>query len=255
MVGFLARMLVRRAAAGQIRAAIERRITPPVVAPVARQLPVDDSMFGAVGEDGLMATRQVTGTLTSGGTYTATINTIEVVYPGGERPPVVIDIADVTGVARDGDQVTLFRRDGRETGLRSTSVKDAADLELLVKDVVQASVAADYQREIARLHAHGFHLVAASGRMAMLVRRNPANRLLALVPVLLGALAAAAFAVYYLTLSAADQADWAGELGAATLLALGLAPLLFFLSYAIVRREETAMVTVDETGRVVIRRT
>jgi hypothetical protein len=167
-----------------------------------------------------MANRQVTGTLTSGGEFTATTNLIEVIYPDGERPPVAIDIADVSGVQRAGDQVTLFRRDGRETGLRAVSVSQAAQLELLVRDVVQASVEADFARQIANLHAQGYRMVAARERMVQMVRPKRINYLLAVLLFILGVLPGIAYLLYYLSVADAH-----------------------------------ALVTIDDTGQVVIRRT
>jgi hypothetical protein len=166
-----------------------------------------------------MASRQVSGTLTSGGEFTATTNLIEVTYPSGERPPVAIDLADVTGVQRAGDQVTLFRRDGRETGLRAVSVSQAAQLELLVRDVVQAGVEADIARQIANLHAQGYRLVASRDRMAQLVRPKRISYPLAVLLFILGVLPGIAYLLYYLSQSDAH-----------------------------------ALVTIDDTGQVVVRR-
>jgi hypothetical protein len=166
-----------------------------------------------------MASRQVSGTLTSGGEFTATTNLIEVTYPSGERDPVAIDLADVTGVQRNGDQVTLLRRDGRETGLRTVSVTQAANLELLVRDVVQASAEADFARQIANLHAQGYRLVASRERIVQMVRPKQLNFLIAVL-----------------------------------LFILGVLPALVYLLYFLSQSDAHALVMVDETGRVVVRR-
>ncbi|MGH9176769.1 MAG: hypothetical protein ACRD1H_20540, partial [Vicinamibacterales bacterium] len=98
----------------------------------------------------------VTGVLASGGVFHATPSIIEVNYPDTEKPPVVIDLGEVSSVRRKGSEVTLVRG-GRETALRTTALIEAARLEALVRHQIEASQAEAFERELVRLYAQGYH--------------------------------------------------------------------------------------------------
>lgn len=141
-----------------------------------------------------------TGSLTSGGTFKANPSTVTVTYPGGERPPVTIDMADITGVRRDGLEVTLIRKGNRESGLKVTTLDDASALETLVRRVVVSRQNVLFELEILRLHDQGYRLRAATTGMAQLVKPKTFNFGLATVLLLLFVLPAVIYVFYYVSL-------------------------------------------------------
>ena len=96
----------------------------------------------------------VSGTLASGGEFHATPSMIEVSYPGTDKPPVAIDLGDVSGVRRKGTEVTLIRS-GRETALRTTALAEAGRLESLVRHYHEVKNAEEFEHQLVRLYTQG----------------------------------------------------------------------------------------------------
>ena len=141
----------------------------------------------------------VSGVLASGGEFHATPSIIEVTYPGTEKPPVVIDLGEVSGVRRRGSEVTLIRS-GRETGLRTTALVEAARLEALVRHQIEAAQAEAFERELVRLYAQGYHIVALTPRIAHLKKAKRFNFILASLLFLLAVVPGVLYVFYYLSL-------------------------------------------------------
>lgn len=71
--------------------------------------------------------------LASGGTVRVTPYVVEIRPPN--TPAIPIDMQHVTGVGRDGRDVTIFRRNGDAMQLRMASLDDAGQLEIAVRGV------------------------------------------------------------------------------------------------------------------------
>jgi hypothetical protein len=165
-----------------------------------------------------MTDGEVTGVLASGGEFHATATMIEVRYPEGDRPTVAIDLHEISGARRKGNEVTLVRRDGREVGLRTTALIEAGRLEALVRGSVESGQAAAFQREIVRLYAQGYRVVAMTPTTAQLVRPKKFN--------------------YFI---------------AALLLILAVLPAIIYVFYYLSQSDQTALVTLEDGGQVVTR--
>jgi phosphoglycolate phosphatase-like HAD superfamily hydrolase len=121
-------------------------------------------------------TLEATGTLSSGASFRANRSMIEVIYPEGDRPPVLIDLEEVHGVTRDGSAVTLSRAGGVETTLRATELSDAIRLHALVREVVSNRATFEFDNAIIRLHANGYRLIAATPRLAQMIQPKSFGR-------------------------------------------------------------------------------
>lgn len=164
-----------------------------------------------------MATYDASGTLASGGEFTATPTMIEVTYPGTDKPPVAIDLGDVSGVRRRGTEVTLIRS-GRETALRTTSLAEAGRLEGVVRHEIESRRFEAFETEIVRLYSRGFVLVTTTDRMAFLRKPKRFNFVIASLLLLLFVLPGVMYVFYF----------WAAP-------------------------EQTALVIQDDTGEVIVR--
>jgi hypothetical protein len=141
----------------------------------------------------------VSGVLASGGEFHATPSMIEVTYPGTEKPPVTIDLGEVTGVRRKGSEVTLIRG-GRETGLRTTALVEAGRLEALVRHHIERTYAEEFEHQIVRLYGQGYQIVALTPNVAQLRKPKKFNFILATILALLALLPAIIYVFYYLSL-------------------------------------------------------
>ena len=159
----------------------------------------------------------VSGMLASGGEFSATPSMIEVSYPGTDKPPVVIDLGEVSGVRRRGSEVTLIRG-GRETGLRTTALVEAGRLEALVRHQIEARQAEEFEHQLVRLYSQGYQIVALTPKIAQLRKPKRFNFILGALLTLLGILP-------------------------------GVLYLLLFLSFP----EQTALVILEDSGDVVVR--
>jgi hypothetical protein len=167
-----------------------------------------------------MATNyDVSGMLASGGEFHATPSMIEVVYPGTDKPPVAIDLGDVSGVRRKGTEVTLIRG-GRETMLRTTGLAEAGRLESLIRHYNETRNAEEFEHQIVRLYMQGYQLVALTPKIAQLHKAKRLN-----------------FAI------------------AALLTLLGILPGILYVLYFLSLPEQTALVILEDTGEVVVRQT
>lgn len=159
----------------------------------------------------------VSGTLASGGEFHATPSMIEVTYPGTEKPPVAIDLGDVSGVRRRGTEVTLIRA-GRETGLRTTGLSEAGRLEALVRHYHETRNAEEFEHQIVRLYGQGYQVVSLTPKIAQLRKPKKFNFILA-----------------------------------ALLALLAVLPAIIYVFYYLAQPEETALVILEDTGEVVVR--
>ena len=181
-----------------------------------------------------------TGSLTSGGTFTANPSTVTVSYPGGERPPVTIDMADITGVRRDGLEVTLIRKGNRESGLKVTTLDDASALETLVRRVVISRQNVLFELEVLRLHDHGFRLRAATPGMAQMVKPKTFSFTTATALLIIGVVAAA-LAVEFASSTTDEYSPF---------VVLGFVPAIIYVFLYLSIREQTALVVLESTGQV-----
>ena len=161
----------------------------------------------------------VSGVLASGGEFHATPSMIEVIYPGTDKPPVAIDLGDVSGVRRKGTEVTLIRG-GRETTLRTTGLSEAGRLESLVRHYNETRNAEEFEHQIVRLYMQGYQLVALTPKIASLKKPKKFNYLIA-----------------------------------ALLTLLLIYPVLIYIYYYLSLPEQTALVILEDTGEVVVRQT
>jgi hypothetical protein len=167
-----------------------------------------------------MATNyDVSGMLASGGEFHATPSMIEVFYPGTDKPPVAIDLGDVSGVRRKGTEVTLIRG-GRETTLRTTGLAEAGRLESLIRHYNETKNAEEFEHQIVRLYMQGYQLVALTPKIAQLRKPKRFN-----------------FAI------------------AALLTILAVLPGVLYVYYYLSMPEQTALVILEDTGEVVVRQT
>ncbi len=167
-----------------------------------------------------MATNyDVSGMLASGGEFHATPTMIEVIYPGTDKPPVAIDLGEVSGVRRKGTEVTLIRG-GRETALRTTGLSEAGRLESLVRHFNETKNAEEFEHQIVRLFTQGYQLITLTPKIAQLRKPKRLN-----------------FAI------------------AAVLTLLGVLPGIFYVYYYLSLPEQTALVILEDTGEVVVRQT
>ena len=180
-----------------------------------------------------------TGSLTSGGTFTANPSTVTVTYPGGERPPVTIDMADIIGVRRDGLEVSLIRKGNRESALKVTTLDDASTLETLVRRVVISRQNVLFELEILRLHDQGYRLRAATTGMAQMVKSKSFNFTIATVLLVAGVAAAIAVAV---TASSPDEL--------APFVVAGFVPAIIYVFLYLSIKEQTALVVLESSGQV-----
>jgi uncharacterized membrane protein YqaE (UPF0057 family) len=161
----------------------------------------------------------VSGVLASGGEFHATPSMIEVTYPGTDKPPVAIDLGDVSGVRRKGTEVTLIRG-GRETTLRTTGLSEAGRLESLVRHFNETRNAEEFEHQIVRLYMQGYELVALTPKIASLKKPKKFNFILGALLTLLGIIPGILYVLYYLSLP-----------------------------------EQTALIILEDTGEVVVRQT
>ena len=161
----------------------------------------------------------VSGMLASGGEFHATPSMIEVTYPGTDKPPVAIDLGDVSGVRRKGTEVTLIRG-GRETTLRTTGLSEAGRLESLVRHYNETRNAEEFEHQIVRLYMQGYELVALTPKIASLKKPKRLNFIVAALLTVL-------------------------------LVLPGILYILLFLS----QPEQTALVILEDSGEVVVRQT
>src|SRR5690606_15101691 len=159
----------------------------------------------------------VSGTLASGGEFHATPSMIEVTYPGTEKPPVAIDLGDVSGVRRRGTEVTLIRA-GRETALRTTGLAEAGRRESLVRHYHETRNAEEFEHQIVRLYGQGYQIVALTPKIAQLKKPKKFNFFLA-----------------------------------AVLSLLAILPAVFYVFYYFALPEQTALVILEDSGEVVVR--
>lgn len=141
----------------------------------------------------------VSGMLASGGEFHATPSMIEVTYPGTDKPPVAIDIGEVSGVRRKGAEVTLIRG-GRETALRTTALVEAARLEALVRHHVEAIQAEEFEHQLVRLYTQGYQVVALTPKIAQLKRPKQFSFVIATLLLLLAVFPAVIYVFYYLAM-------------------------------------------------------
>ena len=161
----------------------------------------------------------VSGMLASGGEFHATPSMIEVTYPGTDKPPVAIDLGEVSGVRRKGTEVTLIRG-GRETALRTTGLAEAGRLESLVRHYNETRNAEEFEHQIVRLYMQGYQLVALTPKIAHLRKPKRFNFAIGALLTLLAILPGVLYVYYYLSLP-----------------------------------EQTALVILEDTGEVVVRQT
>lgn len=187
----------------------------------------------------------VSGVLASGGEFHATPSMIEVSYPGTDKPPVVIDVGDISGVRRKGSEVTLIRS-GRETALRTTALVEAARLEALVRHQIDAANAEEFEHQLIRLYGLGYEIVALTPRIAQLKKPRKLNYL---IPSLLLLLAVVPAAIYL------GDAEIARDEELTLLLAMipSVVPAIIYLFYYVSLREPTALVILEDSGEVVVR--
>ncbi|HEX5164169.1 MAG TPA: hypothetical protein VFV93_02135 [Thermomicrobiales bacterium] len=159
----------------------------------------------------------VSGVLASGGEFHATPSMIEVTYPGTDKPPVAIDLGDVSGVRRRGTEVTLIRG-GRETTLRTTELAAAGRLESLVRHYHETRNAEEFEHQLIRLYSQGYQIVALTPKIAQLRKPKKFNFLLAAILALLAVL-----------------------------------PALIYVFYYFSQPEQTALVILEDSGEVVVR--
>lgn len=159
----------------------------------------------------------VSGMLASGGEFHATPSMIEVTYPGTDKPPVAIDLGEVSGVRRRGTEVTLIRG-GRETALRTTGLAEAGRLEALVRHFNETRNAEEFEHQIVRLYGQGYQIVALTPKIAQLKKPKKFN--------------------YFL---------------AALLLLLLVFPGVIYVFYYLSQPEQTALVILEDSGEVVVR--
>lgn len=79
--------------------------------------------------------QQVTGTLTDGRSYRATVYAVEILDADGTVVEM-IDLSEVTEVRRDGLDVTFKRRKGKSVTLRGATIADAGRLETTVRPAI-----------------------------------------------------------------------------------------------------------------------
>lgn len=171
-------------------------------------------------EGGQMATSyDVSGMLASGGEFHATPTMIEVTYPGTDKPPVAIDLGDVSGVRRKGTEVT-FIRSGRETALRTTGLSEAGRLESLIRHYNETKNAEEFEHQIVRLYGQGYQIVALTPKIAQLKKPKKFNYLIA-----------------------------------SLLFLLIIYPAVIYIFYYLALPEQTALVILEDTGEVVVRQT
>lgn len=165
-----------------------------------------------------MATNyDVSGMLASGGEFHATPSMIEVTYPGTDKPPVAIDLGEVSGVRRKGTEVTLIRS-GRETALRTTALVEAGRLEALVRHYNETKNAEEFEHQLVRLYSQGYQIVAMTPKIAQLKKPKKFNYLLA-----------------------------------ALLFLLAVFPAVIYVFFYLAQPEQTALVILEDTGEVVVR--
>ncbi len=187
----------------------------------------------------------VSGMLASGGEFHATPSMIEVTYPGTDKPPVAIDIGEVSGVRRRGSEVTLIRG-GRETALRTTALVEAGRLEALVRHHVEAIQAEEFEHQLIRLYTHGYQVVAMTPKIAQLRRPKKFNYLIASLLLLLAVIPA----IIYL-----GDAELVQDEELTLLLAMipSVVPAVIYLFYFLSLSEPTALVILEDSGEVVVR--